>query len=102
MTDKNHLQEQANFIFRGLWLGFLTFLPVFIGLVVMTLTANMGTLGFSLGAFISGFSGVIILVRKEIPTGLNRIRGTMAIIEGLLFIVLCWGSAIFLLIEGLK
>jgi hypothetical protein len=103
MADKKSLQEKSKYILQGLWLETLTFLPVFIGLAIIILMVNtMGTFGFSLGAFVAGFTGVIIIFRKEIPTPLNRIQGTMAVIEGILMTVLLWGAAIFALVEGLK
>ena len=103
MTKNKNKEEQTKFILQGLWLSFLTFLPAFIGLAIITLTINsMGDLGFSLGSFVAGFTGVIIILRKEIPTALNRIKGTRAIVEGILITVLLWGAAIFVFVEKLK
>lgn len=103
MTRNKNKEERTKFILQGLWLSFLTFLPAFIGLAIIILTINkMAGVGFSLGSFVAGFTGVIIILRKEIPTVLNRIQGTRAVIEGTLITVLLWGAAIFVLFEELK
>ena len=103
MTKNNNKEEQTKFILQGMWLGFLTFLPVFIGLAIMILTTNsMGGLGFSAGSFVAGFTGVTIMLRKEIPTALNRIQGKRAVVEGMIITTLLWGTAIFVLVEELK
>jgi len=104
MSDKDHQKEQVGFVLQGLWLEFLTFLlPVGIGVVLLILTVNMlGIFSCSLALFVAGFSGLIVLVRKEIPTALGRIRRKRAVVEGIMLIVLFWGIAIFLLVEGMK
>jgi hypothetical protein len=49
-----------------------------------------------------GFTGLIIVIRKEIRTGLVRVQGVKAVLEGILLLVLFWGGAIVLLIENLN
>jgi len=94
MRDKNDndtgkvskREEQTRYIVQGLILSLLTWLPLFIGFIIMTLTVDINSLlGFRLGSFIAGFSGVIIILRKEIPYSLGRIQGKRAIIEGAFF-----------------
>lgn len=104
MTDKNHQREKVKYIFQRLWLEALIFLlPLGLGVILLILTANtLRVLSCSLSLFTVGFSGVIVIVRKEIPTAFSKIHGTRAVIEGILFVALFWGAALFFLVDGLK
>lgn len=86
---------------RGFFRSLLVFSPMFIsfGIVVM---AGSNPLLFSLAAFIAGCSGVIIILRREIPAALGTTRGANAIVQGALITLICWGLSIVILVEGLK
>src|ERR1700690_887072 len=55
----------------------------------------------SLFFFVAGFSGVIVAVKREVPTGLYSIRGWRAAVEGIIFTIICWGLALVLLLHPL-
>jgi hypothetical protein len=69
---------------KGLYTSLWMISPILLGFMAFSIS-------ISLGCFIAGFSGIIVLIKKEIPTGLNTIRGTRAIIEGLIITILFWG-----------
>lgn len=49
----------------------------------------------SLIAFIMGFSGVIVAVKREMPTGFGSITGPFATVLGIVFTIILWGAALF-------
>ena len=101
-TEKNkNNRETRKEILKGIRNSCLVFSPVFLGFTIFTLSKGDPLL-FSLGSFIAGFTGIIVVVKKEIPVGLTSIRGTRAVVEGILTMILFWGLAVFFLIEGLK
>jgi hypothetical protein len=56
---------------------------------------------FSLSFFIAGFTGLIVIIRREIPMIFNTISGLQAIIEGGIVTIFCWGVAIYIYLYGL-
>jgi hypothetical protein len=97
----DNLREAGKEMWKGFWRSFLVFSPAFVGLVIIFM-AKGDPLIFSLGSFFAGFTGIIIMTRKEIPTVVTSIRGTRAIIEGALITIILWGVSIFVLIESFK
>ncbi len=75
---------------------FLTPLPLFIFRGVNQI------LGFSLAAFLAGFSGVVTVIRKEIPMTVRSVTGRSAVIQGVIFTIINWLFAIYFAIEALK
>ena len=98
-----NLSNQHKIIIRGLILNAVTNAPIIIGFLVIAATKGpLTSSSFSLGAFIAGFSGVIIMFRREIPTSLVAIRGNAAVVFGILLTGLMWVSAIAVYIMGLR
>jgi hypothetical protein len=98
MTTKksDRQREIEKEMIKGVWKSFLVFSPILLGFMAFAIS-------ISLGSFIAGFTGIIIVTRKEIPAGFTSIRGTRAVVEGVLITILFWGSAVFFfLIEVLK
>jgi hypothetical protein len=78
----------------------ITFSPTLVALALLVSAplfwkeAPRGLL--SLVFFIAGFSGVIIIVKREIPLVLySAITGWQAVLEGVLISVICWALAIY-------
>ncbi len=81
---------------KNVWKSWLYGLPVLLGFMAMAVS-------ISLGAFIMGFSGVLMAVKKEMPSGRGTVRGPIAVVVGVLMTIMFWGLAIFFfLIEVLK
>jgi len=90
--------ERIKSMQRGWMLSVLTYSPAIVGLALMFLLVGHvpTTLLFSLATFVAGFSGVIILIRKEVPSSLWTIRGRGAILRGIGWVIVCWGAALYL------
>jgi hypothetical protein len=81
---------------RGLALNLLISLPALLGFgIIPTTKGPLGSLRLAFCCFLAGFTGVIVMARKESPTSIRATRGKWAVVEGLIFIVICWGAAIF-------
>jgi len=90
MLDKNSLLK------RLMWMV-LTYLPIFIGFVIISTFGGLkNPLAFGFASFVSGFTGVIFIVRREIPTALISIKGKRAVIEGAIITLVCWSGAIYI------
>jgi hypothetical protein len=63
-------------------------LPVFLGFIALAIS-------LSFGLFIMGLSGVIVVVRKEMPSGRGTARGLVAVVTGTLFTMIAWGMTIY-------
>ncbi len=94
-------RERQRELLTGLLLEILVLSPIFIGVGIFAISKG-NLVVISLGTFIMGLSGIMIIVRKEIPTATTRFRGTRAIIEGILLTLFFWGITIIVLIENWK
>lgn len=96
-TKKNDRQrEMEKEMIKNVWKSWLVYSPFLFGFIAFAIS-------LSLGFFIVGLSGVIIVVRKEMPSGWGSIHGPLAIATGVVTIISCWGLAVyFFLIEVLK
>jgi len=80
--------------------------PLFLALIILILLGYFSVdpispLLISLTFFISGFMGIIIIVRREVPAILFTITGTQAIVEGSVVTFFFWGSALYIILRGL-
>ena len=94
---KSHWESYRNFIltFSPLWFAFaLLFLITF-----WKPSALHGL--FSSFIFIAGFSGVVIILKREIPLVFYSITGVQAVGEGIMFTMVCWAAALGLYLHGL-
>ena len=77
-TQKSIRQrELEKEMITGVWKHFLYGLPILFGFMAFAIS-------LSLGCFIAGFSGVIVAVKKEAPSGRGTVRGTWAVVSGIL------------------
>jgi len=90
-------EEMLNRFMRSL----LTILPTIIGFGIFLFGKGSDRLTISLGLFISGFTGVIIVIRKEIPIPMGSIHGNRAVVEGFLFTCLLWAISLYIFLFGL-
>ena len=82
-------------------LSLMTITPAIIGLGILLVgNGPFERLMTSLGFFVSGFTGVIIIIRKEIPIPIGSIQGKRAVVEGLLFTIVLWSIALYGLLFG--
>ena len=77
MTTKksNRQREIEKEMIKGVWRSFLVYSPVLLGFMAFAIS-------ISLGCFIAGFTGIIMVIRKESPSGLTTIRSTTAVVGG--------------------
>lgn len=81
----------------------IIYLPPILGVIIILFIYKLT--GFkeyiSAGLFVMGFTGIIAIIRKEVPIPFGYWRGKWMIFQNVAFTVLCWGLAIFLLIVGI-
>jgi hypothetical protein len=77
------------------WL-LITASPMLFALIVFFLFARPATPAFTgLCFFLTGFSGVIVMIRREEPTGLHKVTGWPAVLRGAIFTAFCWGIGLY-------
>ncbi len=88
---------------RGLILNVVISIPVVLGLGIIFVSRRpLSPHVLSIGFFLAGFTGVIVILRKESPMSIGSVRGKWAVVEGVIFTILCWGSALYIWIFGLQ
>lgn len=91
-SNRQHEMEKEMFkrYVKSLWV----YLPLFLAiLALLTLKISI-----SLMAFISGFTGIFVILKKEAPSGMFPIRGSAAIVIGIVLTILFWGLAALLVL----
>ncbi|SRR5258707_10854901 len=106
---KKHQDDLERNIMNSYWKSYrdlsVTFSPALIALALLVLvtfwkpSALHGMLSSFI--FITGFSGVIIIVKREIPLVFYSITGMQAMGEGIIFTLVCWAMALYLHLHGL-
>lgn len=90
--------DKKKMVQNGMLKSFLTSLPILIACGMIFLPKHPSDLTFALAAFIAGFSGVIITIRKEVPSSFVSIHGVPAVIIGIIGTILFWLSSIIILL----
>lgn len=91
---ENHQREFRKEMFKHYVKSLWVYLPLFLAiLALLTLKISI-----SLMAFISGFTGVFVILKKEAPSGMFPIRGSAAIVIGIVLTILFWGLAALLVL----
>ena len=70
----------------------LYMLPTFVGFVIMVLFPTIW--GFAVGAIVAGFTGIIVIRHRKAPSAFATIKGTLAVIIGILIVIITWGGAL--------
>ena len=83
----------------------ITALPMALAFVITLLAGYLwnGPLPptmLSLIFFVGGFTGFIIIVRREIPAVIFTIMGLPAIVAGSLMTIFLWGAAFYIILRG--
>jgi hypothetical protein len=76
--------------------------PVFVAALIFFLFGRNGNLIIlSFAAFIAGFHGIFVILRKEVPSiSYGSIQGRPAVILGIVFTLLMWVSSLVVLFFG--
>ena len=106
MSKKNRvLRQETSLYWKSLMRLSIVLVPVFIALAIflslLFWNGPMPSHILSLIIFVSGFSGIIIIVKREIPLGFYSITGLQAVGEGTVFVLVCWIGALYLYLQGL-
>jgi hypothetical protein len=80
-------REMEKEMIKNVWKSWLYGLPVLLGFMALAIS-------LSLGFFIVGLSGVIVAYSKEMPSGRGTVRGSIAVVVGVLATIIFWGLAI--------
>jgi hypothetical protein len=79
----------------------ITASPMLVALLVLFLFARPVTPALGgLFFFLAGLSGVIVVIRREEPTGLYKVTGWPAVIRGAIFTAFCWGIGLYLYLSS--
>jgi hypothetical protein len=86
MSDTQQEKAKENFIalLQIYW-------PVLLGWFIIA-TSNPSPSVDRFGYFVMGFSGFIMIIRRESPTYRKIIRGKWAVIQGIVLLILLWGG----------
>jgi hypothetical protein len=94
------MQHKTNIIVMGIVKTLLVMSPALLGFSIILFSKGpVDDLTFSLGLFLAGFTGVIVAIRKEIPSSLRSVRGKWAVIQGIGFVTVMWGSALYMFLS---
>jgi hypothetical protein len=101
-SEKESISQRNERMRRGAILNIFTGIPMMLAIGTLFFLKGLpDSYLYSLAFFIGGFSGVIIIIRKEVPTSIWTIRGNAAILRGVFLIIVFWGAALYILIAGL-
>jgi hypothetical protein len=93
------MQEKTNIILKGILKSLLVMSPALFGFgIILFSQGPIDDVTFGFGLFVAGFTGVIVAVRKEIPISIGSTRRKWAVIQGIGFVALLWGSALLILL----
>ena len=70
----------------------LYMLPTLIGFAIIVLFPTI--LGVIAGGIAAGFTGVIVIRQRKAPSAFATIKGTPAVIIGILIVIIAWGGAL--------
>jgi ABC-type multidrug transport system fused ATPase/permease subunit len=91
IRKKSLRRKMEKEMIQGVWKSALYVgLPFFLGFMALAIS-------LSLGSFIVGISGVIVAIKKEAPSARGSIRGTWAVILGVLVTAIFWSLAAYFL-----
>ncbi len=104
-NDRDLERKIMNAYWKSLLNQLITFLPVFVSLGLLIVSAALwkGPVPHVLitsSIFIAGFAEVIIIIKREIPLIYYSITGVQAVGEGIIFTLICWVAALYLQIHG--
>lgn len=100
--EKDYYQKLKRTMWKNYKVMLSTSLPMILALLVIFLIAltpgnkEIGWLAFPF--FLAGWTGVIMMVRKEAPSIIAPQRGKIAVIQGALITFLFWGGALAMLL----
>ena len=73
----------------------LTILPILFGMLIVFVGQNLIAIG--IGSVTTGLSGVVIIIRRELPGMWTTIEGTLAVILGIIWLIF-WLALGFLIL----
>ena len=101
MTDRRN--DSRNQLLRGLALNIVISSPALLGLGIILMSKGpLNSHVLSVSFFLAGFTGIIIMIRKESPVSIGSVRGRGVVFEGLVFTIICWGIALYVWAFGLS
>lgn len=82
----------------------ITASPMFLALLMLILLSSssndpISPAMLSLAFFVSGFMGVIMIVRREVPLIVFSFNGMVAIVTGSVVTAFFWGSTLYILLR---
>jgi len=99
---RNKINDSKNKLLRGLILNIAVSSPALLGLGMILLSKGpLNPYVLSTSFFLAGFTGIIIIIRKESQMSIGSVHGKWAVFEGLVFTIVCWGIAVYVWLFGL-
>jgi hypothetical protein len=90
-------------VLRGMLLNLLVSLPALFGFGIILISKGPLSSGvLMIGCLLAGFTGIIIILRKESPMSIGYVTGKWAVIEGIVFTIFCWGASLYFWLTSLR
>jgi hypothetical protein len=96
-NHKRKLNHKKDSLLKGWLLNLMVSSPAIIALgLILATQGSLTSQRLGLSFFLAGFTGVIVIIRKESPMSIGSLRGKSAIWLGVLFTAVCWGLALYM------
>ena len=96
-SHNNKFDNKKNSILRGWLHNVIVSSPALLALGIILVSQNsLSSQKLGLCFFMAGFTGLIVVIRKESPISIVSFTGKWAVWEGALFTLICWGVALVL------
>lgn len=94
-SHNNKFGNKKNSILKGWLHNVIVSSPALLALgIILVSQSSLNPQKLGLCFFIAGFTGLIVVIRKESPMSIGSLRGKWAVWEGALFTIICWGLAL--------
>jgi hypothetical protein len=100
--ENEKFRKRENVLKRAL-LSLLVYAPALLGSGIIL--SSKGPLTGSIlgpGCFLAGFSGIIMIVRRESPSSIGSLRGKWAVVEGVILTAIFWIAGLYFSFFDLK
>jgi hypothetical protein len=95
--------NKTTLVLQGMLLNLLVSLPALLGFGIILISKGpLSSVILSLGCFLAGFTGIIIILRRESPMSIGSVTGKWALLEGIVFTTFCWGISLYFWLTSLR
>jgi len=89
------MNKRSKYVLMNYLYSLIVYLPMLIGAgIILSTKGPLSSFRAAIGFFIAGFTGIVMIIRKESPMALGIIRGKGPMIGGIIVTTLCWFAAL--------